>query len=76
MATPDELGLLYTATAFFSSVGVLISTPLFALTLSWGISKGGVLAGSPFLIATLLYCISAVFTWLLYVPDDVDDDED
>jgi len=75
LATPDELGLLYTITAFFGSIGVLVSTPLFAFTLSWGIQKGGLWAGTPFLIATILYCISAVFTWMLYVPADAEDDE-
>jgi hypothetical protein len=76
LVAKDEIGLLYSVIGFFGSLGVLICTPLGAAALSWGLKKGGLFVGTPFFIAFILYFISSIFTWIIYVPEKISGDWD
>lgn len=60
LADEQSLGLVYTAMAVATSVGMMIAGPLLAYTFRLGMQLGEFWMGLPFLVAGLLYIIAFV----------------
>lgn len=49
------------------SVGILIGGPVLAATYSWGLSRGGIWIGAPFLLASSLHIVALALIVYLYI---------
>ncbi|KAF3397997.1 hypothetical protein F1880_006430 [Penicillium rolfsii] len=77
LVSPDQVGTLYSALAISSSLGILISGPLFAYLFRIGLRFGDAWMGLPFLQAGLFYMIATIAVWCIRLPrDSQDEDED
>ncbi len=56
---------LYAAGAIAQSVGTLISGPILAATFTWGLSRGEIWTGAPFLLASGLHISALAFLFYL-----------
>ncbi|GLB07194.1 hypothetical protein AtubIFM57258_002517 [Aspergillus tubingensis] len=50
-----HMGTLYTAIAVMQGIGVLVAGPMMATAYGWGLARGGVWTGAPFLLVSGLY---------------------
>ncbi|GLA64470.1 hypothetical protein AtubIFM55763_008508 [Aspergillus tubingensis] len=50
-----HMGTLYTAIAVMQGIGVLVAGPMMATAYGWGLARGGVWTGAPFLLVGGLY---------------------
>jgi MFS-type transporter involved in bile tolerance (Atg22 family) len=79
LVPPNEVALLYTLLAIFSSIGSLIGVPLLALTFSKGIEMGGFARGFPFFFTAVVYVLSGISIWNIRSPqkgEEESSDED
>lgn len=61
---------LYAAAATAQSIGTLISGPILAATFSWGLSRGGIWTGAPYLLASGLHIVVLEFLFYLRLTWD------
>lgn len=50
-----HMGTLYTAIAVMQGIGVLVAGPMMATAYGWGLARGGVWTGAPFVLVSGLY---------------------
>ncbi|OJZ85575.1 hypothetical protein ASPFODRAFT_135977 [Aspergillus luchuensis CBS 106.47] len=50
-----HMGTLYTAIAVMQGIGVLVAGPMMATAYGWGLARGGVWTGAPFMLVSGLY---------------------
>lgn len=64
---PDQMATLYVAISVVDTLGLMLCSPLLAVTFAQGLHRGGAWIGLPFLSMAALYAVSALLTGFLRV---------
>jgi MFS family permease len=70
-----EMALLYTLISVFSSVGMLVGSPILGYAFALGIRKGGTAIGLPFFCAAVLYGVAGLSIWSITASEKSREDE-
>lgn len=69
---PHHVGILNTLLGFLDTLGVVIGTPIFSMSLHKGIELGGPWIGLPFLAGAVISCFAAGILWLYRLPPQLE----
>ena len=72
LVAKEHTGVLYMMIAIVDAVGSLVAPPFFGWSLAAGLKPDAKIKGLPFVLAALLYAISAISVWSIGSYDETE----
>lgn len=76
LVSRENTGVLYMMIAIVDAVGSLVAPPFFGWSLAAGLKPDAKIKGLPFVLAALLYAISAISVWSIGSYDEKESTEE